>query len=86
MLATHTMNGIQVFEEGRALVGLSGINSPYTAGLEILEQVISQLSPEAQVHFNLANQKNWFSESVDTIYNALSATPIKMTVEYPAVQ
>ena len=85
-IKTIVMNGIQVFEEGRALVGLSGMDSPYTAGLEILEQVIPQLSQEAQTHFHLANQENWFSESVDTIYNALSATPTKMTVEYPVIQ
>lgn len=85
-IKTIVMNGIQIFEEDRALVGLSGMDSPYTAGLEILEQVIPQLSPVAQAHFHLANQENWFSESVDTIYNALSATPIKMTVEYPVSQ
>jgi hypothetical protein len=85
-IKTIVMNGIQVFEEGRALVGLSGISYPYEAGLEILEQVIPQLSPEAQAHFHLANQESWFSDSVDTIYNALSATPTKMSVEYPVIQ
>ncbi|MGI4734863.1 MAG: hypothetical protein ACRYG7_06735 [Janthinobacterium lividum] len=83
---TVVVGGIQVFEEGRELVGLSGISCPYTAGLTLLEQVIPQLSPEAQAHFYLANQEHWFSQSVDMIYNALSATPTKMTVEYPVVQ
>jgi hypothetical protein len=80
---TVVVGGIQVFEECRELVGLAGIGCPYTTGLTILQQVIPQLSPEAQAHFQLANQEDWFSESVDTIYNAVKATPTKMSVEYP---
>jgi len=67
----------------RMIPELSEFGHPYAASLKVLKELVPGLSDPAQTHFQQGMLEDWFSEGTMSVFNAVQAKPVQLTVEYP---
>ena len=67
----------------RLIPELSQVGHSYTASLQVLEELLPCLPRAAQEHFQQGMREGWLSEGTESVFNAVQATPLRLTVHYP---
>jgi len=71
------------YEAKRQLVALAQISDAPEAGYSLLRDLVPRLPPAAHAYFHRAQQQQRFVQSVESVFNAVEVTPLRIRVEYP---
>lgn len=66
----------------RQLVALAQISDATEAVYTILQELVPRLPSAAQAYFHRAQQQHRFVQSVESVFNALEVTPLRIRVDY----
>ncbi|MCB2380474.1 hypothetical protein LGH70_22970 [Hymenobacter sp. BT635] len=80
------IGSIEAFGVSRELGGLAQVRSYFTANVTLLEKLIPNLPADAQRYFQQATQEGWLADGMELVFDTITATPVKLTVEYPPAQ
>jgi hypothetical protein len=82
-IKTIVVGSMEEILVNRLLPQLSQLGHPYTAGLKVLKELVPGLPGPAQAHFQQGLHDQWFSDGTMSVFNAVQAVPVHLTVEYP---
>jgi hypothetical protein len=73
------------YEAKRQLVALAQIPDVTEAVYTLLRELVPRLPAAAQAYFHRAQQQHQFVQSVESVFNAVEVTPLRIRVEYPVL-
>jgi hypothetical protein len=80
------VHAVEIIGVNNALGILAKLPDSYGAGLDILEDLIKTLPEASRQFFQPAIEGEFLSEEVALVFEAIEATPVSLTVEYPRSQ
>ncbi|UOG77431.1 hypothetical protein MTX78_23640 (plasmid) [Hymenobacter tibetensis] len=82
-IKARVISRIEAFGFNNMFAGLAQLPDTYTASVVVLESLLPGFSEPAQAYLQESITNGWITESKDSIFTTVDATPVRLTVEYP---